>query len=114
MPEVDKSIEEGKIFAFIGYWGLLFLVPILAKKDNKFAVFHGKQGMVLVMAFIADFIIMAIFGWIPVLALIISGILCWLVFFTLVVFGIIGMIQALTGKYWKMPILGDIAEKIKI
>jgi uncharacterized membrane protein len=84
MPEVDKSIEEGKIFAFIGYWGLLFLVPILAKKDNKFALFHGKQGMVLTIAFIA------------------------------VVFAIIGMIKALTGAYWKMPILGDIAEKIKI
>lgn len=40
-------VEEGKIYAFLGYWGILFLIPILAKRDNEFAVFHGKQGLVL-------------------------------------------------------------------
>ncbi len=113
MPEVDKSIEEGKIFAFIGYWGLLFLVPILAKKDNKFAVFHGKQGMVACIAAIAVLIVMHILLIIPYLGLVLYYIL-WLVVLVICVFDIIGMIQALTGKYWKMPILGDIAEKIKI
>ena len=47
MPEVNKEIEDGKIWAFIGYWWILFLVPLLGKKDNKFALFHGKQGLVL-------------------------------------------------------------------
>ena len=113
MPEVDKSIEEGKIFAFIGYWGLLFLVPILAKKDNKFAVFHGKQGMVLTIAFIAVIIVFSILTFIPYLGILFM-IVQWLALIVMGVFAIIGMIQALTGKYWKMPILGDIAEKIKI
>jgi len=113
MPEVDKSIEEGKIFAFIGYWGLLFLVPILAKKDNKFAVFHGKQGMVVFIAFIAILIVSTILSFIPIIGAIIY-ILSMLVYLALMVLAIIGMIKALTGAYWKMPILGDIAEKIKI
>ncbi|MGB3478573.1 MAG: DUF4870 domain-containing protein [bacterium] len=113
MPEVDKSIEEGKIFAFIGYWGLLFLVPILAKKDNKFAMFHGKQGMVVFIAFIAILIVSTILGFIPIIGAIIY-ILSMLVYLALVIMAIIGMIKALTGDYWKMPILGDIAEKIKI
>ena len=113
MPEADKSIEEGKIFAFIGYWGLLFLVPILAKKDNKFAVFHGKQGMVLTIAVIAVIIVFSILSFIPYLGILFM-IIEWLALIAMGVFAIIGMIQALTGKYWKMPILGDIAEKIKI
>ena len=113
MPEVDKSIEEGKIFAFIGYWALFFLVPILAKKDNKFALFHGKQGMVLCIAIIAVIIVFSILSFIPYLGFLFM-IIEWLAFIAMGVFGIIGMIQALTGKYWKMPILGDIAEKIKI
>ncbi len=113
MPEEDKSIEEGKIFAFIGYWGLLFLVPLLAKKDNKFAVFHGKQGMVVFIAFIAMLIVSTILGFIPIIGVIISF-LSILVYLALMVLAIIGMIKALTGAYWKMPILGDIAEKIKI
>lgn len=113
MPEEDKSIEEGKLFAFIGYWGLLFLVPILAKKDNKFAVFHGKQGMVLTIAFIAVIIVFTILSIIPYIGILFM-IIEWLALIVMCVFAIIGMIQALTGKYWKMPIFGDIAEKIKI
>ena len=113
MPEVDKTIEEGKIFAFIGYWGLLFLVPLLAKKDNKFALFHAKQGMVLCIAAVALVIIMVILGFVPILNIIV-GILGWIVLLGIGVFAIIGMIKALTGDYWKMPIFGDIAEKLKI
>ncbi len=113
MTEVDKTIEDGKIFAFIGYWGLLFLVPLLAKKDNKFALFHGKQGMVLCLAAVALVIIMVIFGFVPILNIIV-GILGWLMLLALGVLAIIGMIKALTGEYWKMPIFGDIAEKLKV
>jgi uncharacterized membrane protein len=113
MPEEDKSIEEGKIFAFIGYWGILFLVPILAKKDNKFAMFHGKQGMVACIAAVIVLIVMHILLLIPYLGPVLYFIL-WLVVLVICVFDIIGMIQALTGKYWKMPIFGDMAEKINL
>jgi uncharacterized membrane protein len=114
MPEADKTVEEGKIWAFIGYWWILFLVPLLGKKDNKFAVFHGKQGMILFCAYIANFIVSLIFSWIPVLNVLISAIVCTILYIAFVVLAIIGMIKSLTGDYWKMPILGDIAEKINI
>ena len=103
MPEVDKTIEEGKIWAFIGYWGILFLVPLLAKKENKFAFFHGKQGLVLFVLWIIFWII----GFIPVV-----GIISTIGFLLCIILAIVGMIMALQGKTWKMPILGDIAEKI--
>lgn len=113
MPETDKTIEEGKIFGFLGYWGILFLVPLLGKKDNKFAVFHGKQGMVLFIGLVIIIIASTILGFIPVIGVIIS-ILAWLVYLALVILAIVGMVKALQGEYWKMPVLGDIAEKIKI
>ncbi len=107
MAEVDRTAEEGKIWAFIGYWWILFLVPLLAKKENKFALFHGKQGMVL---FVFEVIIW-ILSYIPVIGWFIIGpigsIIC-------IVLAIVGMVKSLQGKYWKMPVLGDIAEKIKI
>lgn len=106
MAEVDKTVEEGKIWAFVGYWWILFLVPLLGKKDNKFAYFHGKQGMVLFVFSIVIWII----GFIPVLGPII-GFIGWII---ILVLAIIGMVTSLQGKYWKMPVLGDIAEKIKI
>jgi uncharacterized membrane protein len=107
VPSEEKIIEEGKIFAFLGYWGILFLIPILAKKDNRFAVFHGKQGLIL---FILE-IIVGILGLIPFIG--------WFVIRPLGyifcgIMSIIGMVQSLSGKYWKMPWLGKYAEKIKI
>lgn len=113
MPEADKTIEEGKIWAFFAYWGLLFLLPLLGKKDNKFAVFHGKQGMVLCIAIIAIIIVFTILSLIPYVGVLFM-IIEWLAVVVMGVFAIIGMINAITGKYWKMPILGDIAEKINI
>ncbi len=105
MAEVDKTIEEGKIWAFIGYWGILFLVPLLGKKDNKFALFHGKQGLALFVLWIIFWII----SFIPVI-----GIIGWIGLLLCFILAIVGMIMSLQGNYWKIPILADITEKIKI
>lgn len=102
----QEVVEQGKIYAFLGYWGILFLIPIFAKKDNEFAVFHGKQGLVL---FILE-IIFTVLGYIPFIGYIISP----LGYIFCGIMAIIGMAQSLNGKYWKMPWLGEYAEKIKI
>lgn len=103
----QKEIEEGKIYAFLAYWGILFLVPLLAKKDNRFALFHGKQGLVLFIAWVVVWILahIPIVGWFLIGPL--GGIFC-------LVMAIIGMVQSLSGQYWKMPWLGTYAERIKL
>lgn len=102
----QAEIDEGKIWGVLGYLGILCLIPLLAKKDNRFALFHAKQGLVLLIWIVGASII----GWIPLLG--------WMIFF-LSVFGVsvlclIGIIQVLIGNMWKIPIVGDIAEKIKL
>ncbi len=100
MPQDDKIIEEGKIFAVLGYLGLLCLIPLLAKKDNPFALFHAKQGLVLLIAGV-------VLAWIPFVG--------WFVVAPIIgILGIIGIVQSIMGKYWKIPWLGDLAAKIKI
>ncbi len=107
MPEPDKDIEEGKIWAFIGYWWILFFVPLFGKKENKFALFHGKQGLVL----FGFAVIVWLLSYIPIIGWFIIGPVGTIIW---IVFAIIGMIKALQGIYWKMPVLGDVAEKLKI
>jgi len=114
----DKEVEEGIVWAIIGYLGILFLVPLLAKKDNKFALYHAKQGLVLfiaeIVAMVVALIIMFIVGWIPVVGWVISG-LIWLLFWVgMLVMLIMGIVNAATGKYKALPIIGGIAEKWKI
>ncbi len=102
----DKEIKEGRLFAMLGYLSILCLVPLLLKKDNEFALYHGKQGLVLFIWLVAASIIAPIplLGW---------GI--WIISAVLIVaLSAIGIIQVLMGKYWKMPYISNIASKISI
>ena len=99
-----QEVLDGKAYALLSYLWILCLIPLLLKKENKFALFHAKQGLVLFIAEIA----VGFIGVIPVLG--------WMIlFFGTFLFGIlslIGIVQVLMGNYWKIPVVGDIAEKI--
>lgn len=106
-PEENKDVKEGKIWAIIAYLGILCLLPLLLKKENKFVLYHAKQGLVL---FIGEFAVLIICTVIPPLSIILGPI------FTLIfgIYSLIGIIQTLMGKYWKAPIISKWAEKISI
>jgi len=114
---LPPEVEEGKTLAAIGYLGILFLVPLLAKKENKFCQFHGKQGAVLfgfeVIGAIVLIIINVVLGFLPCAGWIVSSIL-WLAYWVCALgLSIWGLVMALKGEYWKMPVLAPLAEKLK-
>ena len=101
----DTEVLEGKPYAILAYLWILCLVPLIIKKDNKFAMFHAKQGLVVFIGELA----LSIVGIIPILGWIIA-------FFGMILFSVlslIGIVQVLMGKYWKMPVVAEIAEQIK-
>jgi uncharacterized membrane protein len=112
----DKEIEEGKTFAAIGYLCILFLVPLLAAKDNAFAQFHAKQGMMLtIVGFIAMIVVIilsVVLSFIPCVGWAIGVLLWFVVTVGWLVLVIMGIVKALQGEYWKMPVLGDWAEQL--
>lgn len=112
-PPTDKDVEEGKSMAWLAYLGILFLIPLLAMKENKFAQFHAKQGMWLFIVMIVLYIAFMILGYIPYIGIIFS-ILYFLLWILWLVLAIIGIVKAATGKYWKMPIIGNWAASGKI
>lgn len=105
-----KDIEENKVVAAIGYLWILCLVPLLAKKDSKFAQHHGKQGLVLTVVSVIMWVVGFILAFIPVIGWIILF-ACWI---TIIVLAVLGIINALNGNFWEMPILGEYAKKIKL
>ena len=94
-----QDIEQNKMLAAIGYLGILFLVPLFAAKQSKFALFHAKQGLVL-------FVIEVILGFIPFIG--------WAAELALLVVSIFALAQAMQGKYWELPYLGQYAKKINL
>ena len=102
----SKDVSDNKVISAIGYIGVLCLIPLLLKKDSKFAQFHAKQGLVL---FIAE-IMVSFVNIVPLL-----GQIVW--FFAGLVFlvlSVIGLLKAWKGEWWKIPYLHEYAEKINI
>ena len=100
----EKDIQEGKFFAVISYISFLCIVSLVLKKDNKFALYHAKQGLVLFVLEVGCFIVSIIpfLGWL-------MGMFGVLVFTLASVWGIL---QSLMGNFARLPLISDIAEKI--
>ncbi|MFH1867013.1 MAG: hypothetical protein ABIJ81_02930 [Patescibacteria group bacterium] len=94
--------EEDKVWAASSYLWIFCLIPLLIKRKNSFIQYHAKQGLVL---FGAE-IVIAILSFIPLL-----GFVGWVV---AIIFSIMGIVNAVTGKYWEMPWLGKFAKKITL
>ncbi|MEA3313392.1 MAG: DUF4870 domain-containing protein [Caldisericota bacterium] len=101
-----NDVQENKVFAALSYLGILVLIPLLVKKDSKFAMEHAKQGLVL---FIIEMILWVI-NFIPVL-----GQILWIVVgIILFIVSLMGLIYALQGKFWKIPFVYDWAQNFKL
>lgn len=106
-----EDIEQNKVMALLGYLGILFLVPLFAAPNSKFARYHANQGLVLSLAAVAFGIVYTILvtvlltiSWRLSFLTSILGLL-WLAY---PVLGIIGIINALNGKAKELPFIGKI------
>jgi uncharacterized membrane protein len=108
----QKELEEGKVFAFLGIFLTLigFIIVLLMKKDNKYAMHYAKQGLVLFIAYVIVAVAGVILAFIPLIG--------WLIMFalwiTLLILWIIGIIYSLSGEMKEIPIIGEFAKKIHI
>jgi len=102
----EKAPPNENVYAVLAYLWILCLVPLLLKKDDEFILFHAKQGLMLFILEVAIGIIAVIpfLGW---LIGIVGTLLCG-------VLSIMGIIQVLMGNEWKIPVIGDWAEKITV
>lgn len=114
---------DANITALLGYIiGIVALVLIFIEKDNKFVRFHAFQSVFLVVTYIACIIGMVILGIIAaVLAQVSSalgtifGLILMLLWFVVII-GFLGAlifcaIKAFGGAMFKLPVIGNLAEK---
>lgn len=103
--EISKmQITKDNIYAILAYLWVLCLIPVLMKKDDPFVKFHARQGLMLFILEVA----LGIVGIIPFIGLLISqigGLVCLVV-------SVMGIINVLKGKQWKIPYVGEWAEKM--
>jgi len=93
---LDENVA-GLLCYLLGFiTGIIFLI---VEKKSDYIKFHAKQSTI---TFLGIFVILVIFGWVPIINILISifSLILWLFL----------MIKALQGKRYSLPIVGKIAE----
>ncbi len=100
----EEEVLDGKIFAVLSYLSILCIVPLVLKKDNRFVLSHGRQGLVIFVGEVAVFVFHIVLGpWFLSLGSFIFGaISLW------------GIIEVLQGHQVRIPFISEIAEKITL
>ena len=101
-----KAGGDDNLMAALSYISFVSVVMLFVKKDSDYVQFHAKQGVVL---FVGEVVI-----WV-------LNMFTWFLFFiwgllglVLFIASIIGFIKAYSGERYRMPVVADIADKIKI
>jgi len=104
---MSPNVEAGLSYLFGWITGLIFF---LVEKQNRFVRFHAMQSILFFGGLTVISIILGFIGGFAGIGLL-TGLLTWLVDVVGFVGWIVLLINGFQGKYFKLPIVGDYAEK---
>ena len=117
---LDENVAA--LLSYVMTW-LTGLIFFLIEKDSRLVRFHAMQALILgIIAVVASFVLWFAYFVVIIVASQISGALGSLVslllglvifvfFAALLVGWILGMVKAFQGQYFKLPVIGNFAEK---
>jgi uncharacterized membrane protein len=120
--KTSLNLEENvaSALSYLLFW-LTGIIFYFVEKENKTVRFHALQS---ILTFIPLWIIAWIIGWLGAPRIVYSGpyptwdygfvglvYLSWIIWAITVILWIILMLKAYQGEKFKLPIIGDIAEK---
>ena len=111
---MDANVAAGLSYLFSLIGGLIFY---FGEKQNRFVRFHAMQSILfnafLIILFIVVSVLETVFAATVVLApvALVLGCLTFFVAIAALVVWIVLMVYAFQGKYFKLPVIGDYAER---
>lgn len=104
----EEDVNANKVYGILSYIGFLFIIPLLAAKDSRFAKFHANQGLV---AFLTEMIINAASGAVcAFLSAIhlgaVAAMVGPLISLISLAISVIGIVYAAQGKAKELPVIG--------
>ncbi len=105
MVEDKRPSEDRRMAAVMAYIPFLCFVPLIRMRDDPYAYFHARQGLILffleIVAFIFSFPHLSQFFWTVIIIGCIGA-------------AIAGIIFAIQGKMHRLPVIGDIADRLRM
>ncbi len=98
---LSENIEAVLAYALTFLSGFAFLI---IEKDNKFVRFHAMQSFI-------TFIMLIMLSWIIGIVPILGSLVSWIISRATIILWIVLMYNAFRGKYFKVPVIGEIVEK---
>ena len=102
------DIENNKILALFSYLGFLFIIPLIAAPNSKYARFHANQGIILFLCSVVYGAISGVLTAIFRFPLAFIPAIFNLVGIVFLVLMIIGIVNAVNGKAQELPVIGSI------
>jgi len=113
MAKTSMGLEENiaGVLCYVLGWitGIVFLV---LEKENKFVRFHAMQSIATFLPLsVIMWLIGSIFMWMPFIGWAIWSMISTLLWILVLILWLILMFKAYQGEMYKLPIVGDFAEK---
>jgi uncharacterized membrane protein len=104
-PPLGRRETDEKILRVLCYVGLLALVPYLVSRDAEPLRFHARQGLALALLGIGcvGLALVPYIGFIGQVGL--AGVLA---------LSIVGIVKALEGSRWRMPVAAELADRFQL
>lgn len=112
----EEEKEQGRTMAALAY--VFFLIPLLAAREQRYAMFHTEQAIVIWIGWIVlrvgYAILRSVFYYGMGIGFCGLGFIDWIIWVALLVFWIMGLISALQKKTEPLPLIGDLAAKFNL
>jgi len=107
------NAQDDKLIGILSYLGILWIVAYIlyGSKKTEYNLFHVKQGLGLIIVWVALWIIAFIAAFIPVIGMVISFAMIF-VYLGLLVIVILGIINAANGVQKELPLIGKLTESL--
>ena len=99
MLRAPRAASPNKLLAALSYLSVLFILPFLFCKDDKYAMFHARQGAILFAVTAVGEVLGSAFG------------LGWIVTLMHLYWIYKGMTNANDGKMEPLPYIGNLFSK---
>lgn len=112
-PGAGPGASDRTIMIVLSYLGILALIPLLVKKEDREVQWHARNGLMMFAAYIVILILWSVFQhFMPsaiTCGLSFVGCVLWLGYLALCIMGIM---KGLRGERLRLPMISDFADKI--
>ncbi len=95
----SSDVQQNKVIAALGY--VIFLIPLLAAPQSKFAKFHTNQGLLFNLVELVGYIVLP---FIPLVGGMLYGLFSFAAFIAMVAL----IVVTAGGKAYELPVIGNV------